>query len=159
MTHSASQRRLIAFALITLFAVPAAWSVGQVSGKYLGNGKEAKLAHAVIVPHDPWEGETTYTVVLSEKDPAGIKKPDFDATFGKLGDALVVAITRKGDIIGTEVCHQSLKRAGFSSTGTLLVENFKLADGQMSGRFFTKGQKTFFDDSWEIDLTFKGKLP
>lgn len=159
MIHSASRCRLIVFALITLLIVPAAWSIGQVSGKYIGNGKEAKLSHAVVLPHEPWEGETAYTVVLSEKDPTSVKEPDSDAMFGKLGDALVVAITRKGDIFGTQVCHQSLKRAGFSSSGTLFVEDFKIADGQLSGRFFTKEKKTFFDDSWEIDLKFKAKLP
>lgn len=160
MIHAAPRsRRTLAALAVLLLTATAAWTIGQVSGNYVGNGKPAKLAHVVVLSHEPWEGEAAYMVVLSEKDPAGIKKPDVDAMFGKLGDALVVAITRKGDIFSTQVCHQSLKRAGFSSSGTLFVEDFKIADGQISGRFFTQEKKTFFDDSWEIDLTFKGKLP
>jgi hypothetical protein len=98
-----------------------AWGGGQVSGKYVGNGEEAKLSHAVVVPHEPWEGEQAYTVILSEKDPAGVKKPDFDALFGKLGHALIVSITRKGDIFSTQVCHQGLQKNGFSTVGSLAL--------------------------------------
>jgi hypothetical protein len=136
-----------------------AWSAGQVSGKYVGNGQEAKLTHAVVVPHEPWEGEQAYTVILSEKDPAGVKKPDFDAMFGKLGHALIVSLTRKGDIFSTQVCHQGLQKSGFSTVGSLFVDKLKIEGGQISGHFFTKQPETFFEDTWEADLTFQAKLP
>jgi hypothetical protein len=149
---------LLILAAVVL-AAPAAWSAGQVSGKYIGNGKPAKLVHAVVVPHEPWQGEAAYTVILAEKDPAGVKKPDFDAMFGKLGHALVVNVTRKGDIIGTQVCHQALEKSGFSSSGTLFVDGFKIEGKQLSGRFYTKEKEEFFGDTWEIDLTVKAGLP
>jgi hypothetical protein len=159
MTH-AFQRKLGGFALaVALLAVPAAWSAGQVTGKYIGNGKPAKLAHAVVIPHEPWQGEKAYTIILSEKNPAGVDKPDFDAMFGKLGDALVVSVTGKGDIFSTQVCHQALKRSGFSTSGSFFVDNFKIEGKQLSGRFFTKKKEDFFDDSWEADLTVKAALP
>lgn len=160
MTHAAARARIVAGVLtVVLLASSAVWGAGQVTGKYIGNGKEAKLAHAVVVPHEPWEGETSYTIVLTEKDPAGVKKPDFDANFGKLGHALVVSITRKGDIFSTQVCHQDLKKSGFSSTGSLFVDDFKIENNQISGRFYTKEKEEFFGDTWEVDLTFKAKLP
>lgn len=160
MPHAASRSRILALAFATvLLTASAAWSAGQVTGKYIGNGKEAKLAYAAIVPHEPWEGETAYTLILAEKNPAGVKKPDFDAMFGKLGDALVVSVTRKGDIFSTQVCHQALEKKGFSSGGTLFVEDFKIDGKQLSGRFFTKEKEEFFGDTWEIDLTVKAALP
>lgn len=145
-------------ALLALLAQPAL-AAGQVSGKYIGNGKAAKLAYAVVVPHEPWDNEPAYTLILSEKDPASAEKPDFDALFGKLGDALVVTVTKSGQVIGTQVCHQSLKKAGFSSSGTLQAEGLKLDGKTLSGRFFTKQQEEFFGDTWEVDLTVKAALP
>ncbi|HEV8581248.1 MAG TPA: hypothetical protein VGX68_19455 [Thermoanaerobaculia bacterium] len=159
MTH-AFQRKLGAFALAAvLLAVPAAWSAGQVTGKYIGNGKPAKLAYVVVLPHEPWQGEKAYTIILAEKNPAGVEKPDFDAMFGKLGDALVLSVTGKGDIFSTQVCHQALKRSGFSTSGTVYVDNFKLEGKQLSGRFYTKEKESFFDDSWEADLNVKATVP
>lgn len=160
MAHAAPRRILVVLALAAgLMAAPAAWSAGKVTGKFIGNGTEARLAHAVVVPHEPWDGQKAYEIVLSEKDPAGVKKPEFDAMFGKLGHALIVAVTEKGDIFSTQVCHQALKKKSFSSSGTLSVENFKIEGGQMSGRFFTEGPDEFFGDTWEIDLTFQAALP
>jgi hypothetical protein len=135
------------------------FAVGQVSGKYVGNGKVAKLAHAVVVSHDPWKGELAYTLVLSEKDPSSSKDAGSDALFGKLGDALTITVTKSGSIIGTQVCHQALKRAGFSSLGVMSVEGLKIEGGNLSGRFYTQKLQDFFDDTWEVDVTAKAALP
>jgi hypothetical protein len=158
--HQAIRSKLVGFVFTAgLLAAAAGWCVGQVKGSYVGNGKEAKLAHAVVIPHDAWEGEPAYTIILSEKDPTGVKQPDFDAQFGKLGDALVISVTRKGEIIGTQVCHQALEKAGFSSSGTLDVDNFKIEGKQLSGHFYTKKEEEFFGDKWKVDLTVKAALP
>jgi hypothetical protein len=146
-------------AALLLAGSGAALAVGKVSGKYLGNGKPAALVHARVVPHEPWDGEPAYTIVLSEKDPAGVEKPDFDALFGKLGHALVVNVTRSGQLIGTQVCHQALEKSGFSSSGTLQVEGFEIEAGKLSARFFTAGENEFFGDRWEVDLKVEAALP
>lgn len=159
MSHRALERSAFAWTLAAFLAVPAAWAVGQVSGKYMGNARAAKLTHAVVIPHEPWQDEAAYTIILSEKDPSKADKPDFDAMFGKLGDALSVSVTAKGDIFSTQVSHQELKKSGFSSVGSLYLEGFKIEGGQMSGRLFTKKQEEFFGDTWEVDLTFKAPLP
>jgi hypothetical protein len=142
-----------------LLTATAGWSAGQVTGTYVGNGKEARLAHVLVVPQEPFEGETAYTIILSEKDPAGVEKPDFDAMFGKLGHALVISLTRKGAIFSTQVCHQALEKSGFSAVGPLLVEGFKIEGKQLSARFYTKKEDEFFGDKWSADLTVKATLP
>ena len=132
---------------------------GEVSGKYLGNGKPAKLAHAVVVPHDPWNNEPTYVLVLSEKAPSGSMGADFQVMLGKLGDAISITVTQSGKVIGTQVAHQSLKKAGFSTVGAIHSEGVKVEGGTLSGRFYTTEEQEFFGDKWELDLKAKAALP
>jgi hypothetical protein len=132
---------------------------GEVTGKYLGNGKAAKLVHAVVVPHEPWNGEPAYTLVLSEKEHTGSLGADTQAMFGKLGDALTITVTKSGKIIGTQVSHQSLKKAGFSTVGSIEAEGVKVEGGSLSGRFYTTEEQDFFGDKWELDLKAKAALP
>jgi hypothetical protein len=134
-------------------------SAGEVSGKYIGNGKAAKLVHAVVVPHDPWNDEPAYTLVLSEKAATGSMGADTQAMFGKLGDALTITVTQSGKIIGTQVSHQGLKKAGFSTVGTIEAEGVKIEAGTLSGRFYTTKEQDFFGDKWELDLKAKAALP
>lgn len=144
---------------LALAAAGLARAGGQVSGKYVGNGTAAKLAHALVVKHDDFSGKKAYTLVLTEKDPAKQEKPDFWANFGKLGHALIINVNVDGEIFGTQVAHQALEKAGFSSSGSLSVEGFKLEGGTLSGRFYTDGVEEFFGDKWEADVTVKAPLP
>lgn len=148
-----------AAALLVGLALADAADAGSVSGKYLGNGRAAKLTSVVVVPHDDWSGAQAWTIVVSEKDASKAKQPDFDAQFGKLGDALVVAVTEKGEIFSVQVCHQALDKAGFSSSGTLEVERLSIAGGKLSARFFTDGEHEFFGDRWAVDLEIEADLP
>jgi hypothetical protein len=132
---------------------------GEVTGKYIGNGKAAKLVYAVVVPHEPWNDEPAYTLVLSEKAASGSMGADTQAMFGKLGDALTITVTKSGKIIGTQVSHQALKKAGFSTVGTIEAEGVKIDAGTLSGRFYTTKEEDFFGDKWELDLKAKAALP
>ena len=160
MVHAASRRQLVVLVLaVGLLAAATAWSAGKVTGKFLGNGKEANLAHVVVLPHEPWADQTSYQIIFTEKDPADSKKLESDAMFGRLGHALLVAVTESGDIFSTQVCHQALEKKNFSSSGTLFSENVKIENGQISGRFFTQGPDDFRGDITDIDLTFQAPLP
>ena len=85
-----------------------------VSGKFLGNGKDAKLVHAVAVPHEPWMDKEAWTVVLSEHPAQPGSKPDWDGPFGKLGAALAVSATVEGELFGTEVYHPAMEHKEFA---------------------------------------------
>jgi hypothetical protein len=137
-------------------AVALAAGTGMVSGKYIGNGKAAALGFARVIPHEKWQDETAYTVILSEKDASKSEKPDFDAMFGELGHALVINVTQSGSIFGTQVCHQALAKSGFSTVGPIKVERFSATGGKLSGRFFTEGEQEFSGDKWQLDLEVKG---
>jgi hypothetical protein len=128
----------------------------MVSGKYLGNGKAAQLGFARVLPHEKWQEETAYTLILSEKDSSKSEKPDFDAMFGELGHALVVNITQQGAIFGTQVCHQGLQKSGFSTVGPLKIERFSTDGGKLSAHLTTNGEQEFSGDKWQVDLEVKG---
>jgi len=160
MAHAPARRAVaLSFGCLALLLAAPATAQGTVTGKYVGNGRDAKLAYVRVIPHEEFSGEKAWTIVASEKDPKGSKKPDFDAQFGELGDALVVSVTEKGDIFSVQVCHQQLDKAGFSSSGTVDVDGFSLGNGKISGHFFTKGENEFFGDTWSVDLQISGDLP
>jgi hypothetical protein len=154
-TRSRRCRTALSILSLAVLAASVAFAAGMVSGKYIGNGKPAQLAFARVLPHEKWQDETAYTLILTEKDSSKSQKPDFDAMFGELGHALVINITQKGSIFGTQVCHQALEKSGFSSIGPLKVERFAAAGGKLSGRFFTEGEQEFSGDKWQVDLEIK----
>lgn len=159
MTHRSQRTGVGLVAAGTVAACLAlggvALAAGTVIGTYTGNDQEGKLSHAVFLPHDDHQGEKVYLLVFSQKDPKGIKKPDFDAMFGKLGHALVVRVSASGAILGAEICHQALKRSGFSSLGTLTLEGFKVDGNRLAGRLTSGEERTFGDDVWEADFSFE----
>ena len=153
------RRRLWAMvAMVSALAAQTLLAAGasMVSGKYLGNGKTAQLAFARVIPHEKWQDETAYTLILSEKDSSKSEKPDFDAMFGELGHALVVNVTQKGSIFGTQICHQALEKSGFSTVGPLKLDGFSVEGGKLSGHLFTDGEQEFSGDTWQVDLEVKG---
>jgi hypothetical protein len=148
-----TKMKIAVLVLLSISTILFAADTPQVTGKYLGNNKEAKLVYGLALPIDPWQGEPAYQIVLTEKDPSKADKPEFDALFRKLGHALLMKVTKSGKIIGSEICHQDLERSGVSQVGVLNVEKFKIEGNTISGRFFTKGPAEIFDETWECDLT------
>ena len=147
-------RRMALLIVIAAVGAQVVAAAGMVSGKYIGNGKPAQLAFARVIPHEKWQDETAYTLILTEKDSSKVDKPDFDAMFGELG-RVVINVTQSGSIFGTQVCHQALEKSGFSSIGPIKIERFSAAGGKLSGRFFTEGEQEFSGDKWSVDLEIK----
>lgn len=130
----------------------------SVSGKYIGNGKNAELKFASAKEDEPFDDKPAIKLILSVKDPAKSKDPDMDAMFGKLGSTLVLRVFHNGDIFGCQVGHQALKKSGFSSSGEFTMTDFKMADGKVTGRVSTGKECEFFGDRYEADLTFTATL-
>ncbi len=130
-----------------------------VQGTFVGNDKPAELHYAVLLKRDPWQDEVAYTVVLTEKDSAAADKPEFDAMFGKLGHALIFQVTASGALFGAQICHQGMERHNISSSGTTEIQDFQIAEGHLSARFFTTEEQEFFGDRWQIDVRVRAPLP
>src|SRR5215472_10942967 len=127
--------RIAAVALLAV-ALPSAGALAQskVSGNFKGNDKPATLTQ-VTAHKGEQSGKPVTILVFSSKDQAGDAKPDFDALFGKLGDALVVKVFADGQVYSGDIVHSNLDAPGGSiqTFGVLKIPDFKLADGKISG--------------------------
>jgi hypothetical protein len=137
---------------------PAANVKPSVTGVFKGNGKEAKIEFVSAHWTEPFSGKTGILLVFTEKDHSKDKKPDFNASFGKYGSALVVSVHEDGSIYGCQVAHSAHKHQGFSSVGNIETSDFTLADGRVEGELTTNGQAETFGDTWEVKLKFVAPL-
>jgi len=137
---------------------PAANVKPIVSGVFKGNGKEAKIEFVSAHWTGPFSGKTGILLVFTEKDHSKDKKPDFNASFGKYGSALVISTHEDGSIYGCQVAHSAHKHQGFSSVGNIETADFSFADGKIEGEITTNGQIETFGDTWEVKLKFVAPL-
>jgi hypothetical protein len=138
---------------------PAANVKPMVSGTFKGNGKEGNIAFVSAQWQEPFSGKSGMKLVFTEKDHSKVKKPDFDAAFGKLGSALVISVFEEdGDIYGCQVVHSAHKKQGFSSIGQIRTNNFKFEDGKVEGELVTDGEIDTFGEKWEVNLKFVAPL-
>ncbi len=150
-------RTLPLFAVI-LFIAPlsAQGDSTAISGSFKGNGQDAKLAHAVAFKGDPYDGKATIEVILSEKAPSSDSSTGQMMT-GKLGNCLILKITDDGKLIGTQVYHLTHDKKPFSSIGEIKLTEVKKSDTSIQGKLSTSGEKKFFSQLWQIELSFKAK--
>lgn len=141
---------------------PAANVKPTVAGVFMGNGKEAKLAHVSAHWCEPFSDKPSFVLVFTEKDHSKDKKPDFKASFGDFGSALIISLHEGGDIFGCQVVHAAHEKQGFSSVGSIATSNFKFADGKVEGELATDGQVETFGETWEVKIKFVvplGEIP
>ncbi|WP_425614049.1 hypothetical protein NA78x_003902 [Anatilimnocola sp. NA78] len=126
-----------------------------VTGKFIGNGKEAKLAFISAYPREAFADKSSLTIVMTEKDHSRDKKPDIKAQFGDYGNALIISCHEEdGKIFSCVVSHAAHSKRGFSSVGAINTLEFQIAGGQVQGLLKTDGEEEFFDDKWLVDLKF-----
>jgi len=142
---------------VATFAGPAA--ADPVSGKFTGDGKEAKVAFVSAHKGEPLADKPTIKLVFTEKDHSKNPKPWIKAGFGDYGSALVITVYHDGQIVGCEVAHTAHKMPGFSSLGSIKTSDFKLADGKVSGKIKTDGEVETFKQKWQVDIAFETKAP
>jgi hypothetical protein len=130
-----------------------------VSGKFTGNGKEAKLAFVTALKGEPYDDKPTIKFVFTEKDHSKDKKPDFNAAFGRFGSALIITVKPDGKIIGCEVAHTAHEKGTFSSLGSIAMSDYKVADGKITGKIKTDGELDTFKQKWLVDIKFEVKAP
>lgn len=137
---------------------PAANVKPTVTGTFKGNGKEANLTYVSARWGEPFDGKPGIVLVFTEKDHSKVKKPDFDASFGKFGSALVISLHDDGGTYGCQVVHSAHKKQGFSSVGSIETTGFTYADGRVEGELTTNGPVDFFGETWEVKLKFVAPL-
>jgi hypothetical protein len=150
----------LAILLVTLLTSGSGSAQSTISGTFKGNDKPATLTQ-VTVHKGEASGQPVTILVFSSKDQAGDPKADFDALFGKFGDAIVLKVFADGKIYSGDLMHSNLDAPGGSiqTSGTLKMLDYKMADGQLSGHFTSNGPQEFHGLKWEVDLTFQTKAP
>lgn len=150
--------RASAWAVFVL-ATPIVAADPPVSGKFTGDGKEAKLMYVSAHKGEPLADKPTIRLVFTEKDHAKDPKPYIKAGFGHYGSALIITVYEDGKIVGCEVAHTAHEKSGFSSLGSIKTTDFKMADGKVSGAIKTDGEVETFKQKWQVDIKFETKAP
>ena len=146
--------------LMTLSCAPGAWAQSKVSGVFKGNDKPAALTQ-VTAHKGEASGQSVVILIFSSKDQGGDPKADFDALFGKFGDAIVLKVAPDGKVLTGDLVHSNLDAPGGSiqTSGVLKISDYKAADGRISGHLTSGGAHEFHGLKWEVDLTFETKAP
>lgn len=169
MTHPSFRFWNISAALIALFVSSNATAQTPakldppvkptVSGKFIGNGKDAAIKFVLVEEREPFSDKEAIALIFTEKDPAKVKKPSWDASFGKLGSALVLSVFYDGGIFGCEVSHSAHSKRGFSALGEIKMVDFKIEGGNVTGHVSTGKELDALGEKWDVDLTFAAPLP
>jgi hypothetical protein len=146
-------------AALLLIAGPLVAADPPVSGKFTGNGKEAKLAFVTAIKGEPLADKPTIKLVFTEKDHSSEKRPHILAGFGKFGSALIITVYEDGTIVGCQVAHEAHEKQGFSDLGSIKTSDFKIADGKISGKIKSDGEVETFKQKWQVDIQFETKAP
>ncbi|MEZ5464367.1 MAG: hypothetical protein R3F22_03865 [Lysobacteraceae bacterium] len=156
---SISKCFLAAIAAALLLA-SAARAGDSASGSITANGTATTLTHVRAMAGEPYNGDDVVQLVISEKDASGSEDPMMDVMFDRLGAAISVKLRKKDmSVIGCVVSHPSLKRSGINVIGQIQPKDVALADGRLSGRLTTDEPVEFFDDTFEVALSFDAAVP
>jgi len=128
-----------------------------VTGKFKGNGKEAKLAFVSARAGEEFNDQPSLVLIFSENDHSKDPNPKFNVGFGKYGSSLIISCHEDGGIFGCQVGHAAHEKRGFSSIGQIELGEFQIAGGQVQGKLATGKENEFFGETWEVDLTFAAK--
>jgi len=137
---------------------PAADVKPTVTGVFKGNGKDAKLAYVSAHWREPFGDKPSMDLVFTEKDHSKDEKPDFNASFGKFGSALIISVHDDGEIFGCQVVHSAHQKQGFSSIGSIHMNDFTFENGKVQGELTTDGQVDTFGETWEVKTKFVAPL-
>jgi len=137
---------------------PAANVKPTVTGVFKGNGKDAKLAYVSAHWREPFGDKPSMDLVFTEKDHSKDNKPDFNASFGKFGSALIISVHDDGEIFGCQVVHSAHQKKGFSSIGSIHMNDFTFENGKVEGELTTDGPVDTFGETWEVKTKFVAPL-
>jgi hypothetical protein len=157
-----SIQRLVIFSvffLVVLTATQLGAADSEVSGIFKGNDQPAKLAFVSAHKGTPVSGKETIKLVFTEKDHSKDERPELKALFGDYGSALVIGIEPDGKVMTCDIAHEAHKQKPISSPASVKMNEFKSESGQISGKIATDGKAEAFDQTWEVNLTFKTKAP
>ena len=131
----------------------------EVSGIFKGNDRPAKLVFVSSHKGTPLRGQETIKLVFTEKYHSKDQDAALKALFGDYGSALVIGIQLDGKVVICDLRHEAHKQKPISSPTSVKMSEFKNENGQLSGKLTSDGKAEAFGEIWEVNLTFKTKVP
>jgi len=154
---------LIIFSIVVVTSLTAtqrlAGADSEVSGIFKGNDQPAKLMFVSAQKGTAFAGTDTIKLIFTEKDHSKDERPDLKALFGNYGSALVIGIKPDGKVVTCDIAHEALTQKPISSPSSVKMSEFKNENGQISGKLVTDGKQEAFGQTWEVNITFKTKVP
>jgi|SRR5882757_7496116 hypothetical protein len=149
-------RRTFVLSAASASLVPRlAWAADTVSGRFVAQHKDAKLAF--VSAYDA--GKETIVIVATERNHSTSKTPARDAEFGEFGSAVTISLTKPSGAV-SEV---QLANAGFPQNPVTIAGGIKGVDvkfpgDRVEGRFTSNGGKSMFEGkpyevTFDVDLT------
>ena len=148
--------------ILIIFATPCRQLIAgesEVGGIFKGNDEPAKLAFVSSRKGTPLRGQETIRLVFTEKDHSKDEDAALKALFGDYGSALVIGIQLDGKVVICDLRHEAHKQKPISSPTSVKMSEFKNENGQLSGKLTSDGKAEAFGEIWEVNLTFKTKVP
>lgn len=146
-------RRSFLISAASLVLLPSAsLAADTVTGRFVGNGKEAQLRFISAYKCKGMMSKEGVVVVMTEKNHAGLKDPDADTFSGKFGSGLAISLDRSnGFIFRCHLIHQAMERKAML-LGIVLAEGVSFDGGRVKARFFTRGTATLMNEPFEVDI-------
>ena len=119
----------------------------------------AKLMFVSAQKGTAFAGTDTIKLIFTEKDHSKDERPDLKALFGNYGSALMIGIKPDGKVVTCDIAHEALTQKSISSPSSVKMSEFKNENGQISGKLVMDGKQEAFGQTWEVNLTFKTKVP
>src|SRR5438128_12607035 len=107
----------------------------------------------------PVADKDTIKLVFTERTHAKDERPDLKALFGDYGSALMIGIKPDGKVVTCDIAHEALTQKPISSPSSVKMSEFKNENGQISGKLVTDVKQEAFGQTWEVNITFKTKVP
>jgi hypothetical protein len=125
-----------------------------VAGRFLANGKQAKLFFVTAHLKD----KDAIVVVATERNHSASKNPASDAEFGKFGSAVTLRLHNPdGDVVEAQLVHSSFAQSPVTVVGPIKGSDVKIAGDRVDGHFKTDGPVMMFEGkpyqtTFDVDL-------
>jgi hypothetical protein len=142
----------------TLLAVTLGATPAGVTGTFVVNGEDAGLAHVRSKRVELEKGKMGYAVLLSARPATG----DIDAWRSgdpaELGSFIYVLLESDGAIWVAELGHTAGSPGRFGVVFEVQTSELVHANERLKARLRTRGEETFGENRYTIDLAFDAAL-
>jgi len=151
--------RVVSMVAIAWLAAPL-WAApqGTVQGSFVLDGVDAKLTHVRAARAALDKGKSGYEVLLSARPADGDLSSWRTAEPAERGSFIHLLFEPNGAIWVADLGHAAAKSGRFGVVTELETVSFGVHGDRLTGHVRTRGEQSFGDDRYSVDLTFDAPL-